>query len=67
MKCECKAPSVDEFLALRAITGWSSVERSVAAESLHNSLFHVVVYDDFQLVGMGRVVGDGAMYFYVQP
>ncbi len=33
---------------------------------MDNSLFHVAVYFEDQLVGMGRVVGDGIMYFYVQ-
>jgi len=38
----------------------------MANASLENSLFHVVVHHDSQLIAMGRVVGDGAMYFYIQ-
>lgn len=34
--------------------------------SLENSLFHVTVRSKSQLIGMGRVIGDGVMFFYVQ-
>ncbi|MCW8832226.1 MAG: GNAT family N-acetyltransferase [Colwellia sp.] len=60
------SPSVDEFLALRAKVGWQGVADNIARASLDNSLFHVVIYDDVKLVGMGRVIGDGIMYFYIQ-
>lgn len=60
------SPSVKDFLALRADVGWDSIEPQLAQISLNNSLFHVAIYDNNQLVGMGRVVGDGVMYFYVQ-
>ncbi|WP_227993435.1 GNAT family N-acetyltransferase [Shewanella sp. YLB-07] len=38
----------------------------MAQKSLNHSLFHVGICDGNQLVAMGRVVGDGAMSFYVQ-
>lgn len=60
------SPTVDEFLVLRAKVGWQGIALNLAESSLLNSLFHVVIYDKQQLVGMGRVVGDGAMYFYIQ-
>jgi len=34
--------------------------------SLVNSLFHVIIRHNSVLVAMARVVGDGAMYFYIQ-
>lgn len=34
--------------------------------SLKGTLFFVCIYDTESLIGMGRVVGDGAMYFYIQ-
>jgi ribosomal protein S18 acetylase RimI-like enzyme len=61
-----EAPSVDDFLCLRNKVGWGELELSLAEQSLSNSLFHVTIYHDNYVVGMGRVVGDGAMYFYVQ-
>ena len=60
------SPSVEAFTALRVKVGWQVIEKSSAQTSLDNSLFHVAIYDNSQLVGMGRVVGDGVMYLYIQ-
>ena len=59
-------PTVAEFLNLREAVGWQGTAVSEAETSLANSLFHVVIYDDCLLVAMGRVIGDGAMYYYIQ-
>ncbi|OUR59984.1 GNAT family N-acetyltransferase [Colwellia sp. 39_35_sub15_T18] len=59
-------PTADEFLALREKLGWQSIAVSAAEMSLTNSLFHVTIYHDVELVAMGRIVGDGVMYFYIQ-
>ena len=61
-----ETPSVEDFLILRSKVGWGDLEANLAEKSLNNSLFHVIIRHDEQLVGMGRVVGDGAMYFYIQ-
>ncbi|KGJ94611.1 GCN5-related N-acetyltransferase [Colwellia psychrerythraea] len=61
-----ESPSVEDFLILRSKVGWGNLDALLAERSLSNSLFHVAIYHDDQLVGMGRVVGDGAMYFYIQ-
>lgn len=60
------SPSVEEFADLRRHVGWGETDTDMASRSLANSLFHVVIRDQEKLIGMGRVVGDGAMYFYVQ-
>jgi len=59
-------PSTKDFLLLRAKVGWGDLDADLAEKSLNNSLFHVTIYYDQQLIGMARVVGDGAMYFYIQ-
>jgi len=61
-----ESPLVDEFLNLRNKVGWGELEFNLAQTSLNNSLFHVTVRDKSVLIGMGRIVGDGAMYFYIQ-
>jgi len=61
-----ESPSPEEFSMLRNKIGWGEVEINLAKDSLDNSLFHVTIRDNSQLIGMGRVVGDGAMYFYIQ-
>ncbi len=61
-----ESPSVEGFIALRHKIGWGETDVEMARNSLAHSLFHVVIYDESRIIGMGRVVGDGSMYFYVQ-
>ncbi len=61
---EC--PSAQEFSDLRAKVGWGETCLEMGAKSLAQSLFHVVIREGNKLIAMGRIVGDGVMYFYVQ-
>ena len=61
-------PTVEEHGALAVAVGWHDAFRweSMPA-SLAGSVCGVVAYaGDGQPVAMGRVVGDGAFYFYIQ-
>lgn len=46
--------------------GWNIPDDEAIGRALASSLFSVVAEDDGLLVGLGRVVGDGGLYFYVQ-
>jgi GNAT superfamily N-acetyltransferase len=62
-----RSPTCEEYEALCRSVGWrDDVNFAVAQTALANSLFHVVAEIDGAVVGMARVVGDGAMFFYVQ-
>lgn len=61
-----ESPSAEEFSMLRHKMGWGEIDLALADMSLAKSLFHVTIRDQCQLIAMGRVVGDGAMYFYIQ-
>lgn len=63
---ELKAPAQDEFANLRTQVKWQNPDDKTLKASIENSLFWVTVYDTDKLIGTGRVVGDGAMYFYIQ-
>ncbi len=63
---QLESPSIEEFSQLRAAIGWDAVDSEVIQLSLKNSLFHVTIRYQSELVAMGRVVGDCAMYFYIQ-
>ena len=63
---ELKAPAQDEFANLRTQVKWQNPDDKTLKASIENSLFWVIVYDTDKLIGTGRVVGDGAMYFYIQ-
>lgn len=57
---------VDEYLALRSKVGWNVLSNGQAQKALENSLIVIGAYEDGELVGMGRIVGDGAVICYIQ-
>jgi GNAT superfamily N-acetyltransferase len=59
-------PSTEGFIHIRQSVGWDNPEKSVVSNSIKNSLFWVCLYKSERLVATGRVIGDGAMYFYIQ-
>jgi len=63
---ESRKIKVDEFQQIRKTTGWVMLEDSVVERGLERDLHSVCVSDNGKLIGVGRVIGDGAMYFYIQ-
>jgi predicted GNAT family N-acyltransferase len=60
-------PTVDEYNKMRESAGWGDCKNLKAVENgLASSLFHICVRKGNKLVGMGRVIGDGSMAFYIQ-
>ena len=57
---------MDTYLSLRKAAGFRSLTRDQARKALNNSLYTLVAYKDGVAVGMGRIVGDGAVICYVQ-
>ncbi len=56
----------EDFVRLRIETGLAEIPVEHAGKALQNGLVNVsAIYQD-ELVGMGRLVGDGAMYWYLQ-
>jgi len=51
----CRAVGREEFINFDAVRA-----------SLATSLYHVVALYDEVVIGMARVVGDGALFFYIQ-
>ena len=60
-----RVASVDDFIRLRHISGLSPRAEPAVKKALPNSLFGVQVILDGIAVGMGRVVGDGALNFEI--
>jgi GNAT superfamily N-acetyltransferase len=59
--------TLEEYRALCTAVGWEQVLNFEAArEALPRSLCGVVVEYEGRAVGMGRVVGDGAIFYYLQ-
>lgn len=63
---EFVAPELAEYSRLKTNIGWGNVKADMAKTALQNSLFHVVIRHKNELIAMGRVIGDGALFFYIQ-
>ena len=61
-----KAPTVEQFLSFRQAAGWHVPSADAVEEGLRNTRYSVCVEADGEVIGMGRVLGDGVLYFYIQ-
>ncbi|HEV8192321.1 MAG TPA: GNAT family N-acetyltransferase [Ktedonobacterales bacterium] len=61
-----RLPTLEEYLALRVAVGWGDLDRAMAECGLRNSLYGVCLVEDEKVIGCARVIGDGALYYYVQ-
>ncbi|NVE00913.1 GNAT family N-acetyltransferase [Massilia sp. BJB1822] len=60
-----ETPSIDTYRALRTGSGLSAKSAEAASRGLPNTLFAVQVRCGAEVVGMGRVIGDGGTAFQV--
>ncbi|WP_308639672.1 GNAT family N-acetyltransferase [Paenibacillus silvisoli] len=62
-----RVATLTEYTELCTAVGWRDFMNFEAAEgSLAKSVFGVIVEWKGETIGMGRVVGDGSIYFYIQ-
>lgn len=62
-----RLPTVDEYNRLRRSVEWPEFSNDLVNRALSHTLFSVMaIADDGQAVGMGRVIGDNAIYFHLQ-
>lgn len=62
---EVRLPTASQWMSLRASVGWATFSEEVAAQSLAATPFCVCAFENGELIGMGRVLGDGIVSFYV--
>lgn len=58
--------SSEDFIRLRIAVGRVATPPQQAEAALRAGLYNVTAFCDGKAVGMGRLVGDGAMYWYIQ-
>lgn len=58
--------TAEDFIRLKFATGFMNRPIEQVEQALNNGLFNVVALCDGKVIGMGRLVGDGAMYWYLQ-
>jgi len=61
-----RIPAVEEYQRLREAVGLEKLDVEATEIGLRNSLFSVCVIYKGEVIGCGRVVGDGGIYFYIQ-
>jgi GNAT superfamily N-acetyltransferase len=66
MKYEERKLSLEEYRWLRESVGWWVTEPVSTKEGLENSLYSVAVVENEKIIGIGRVIGDKGLYFYIQ-
>lgn len=59
--------TLEEFKYLCTSVGWAEhMNFDVAKKSIDHTLFSITIRRKNELIGMGRIIGDGAIYYYVQ-
>ena len=58
--------SAADFLRLRESAGWGSLPEQQIEMGIKNSLFTVIAKCNGEIVGMGRIIGDGLVRCYIQ-
>jgi len=58
-------PGADDYCRLRAEAGMATRTIEAARRGLPNTLYGVSLLHEGQVVGMGRVIGDGGCFFIV--
>lgn len=58
-------PTAAQWMSLRQSVGWATFAQDAAEQSLAATPFCVCAFDGEELVGMGRVLGDGVISFYI--
>jgi ribosomal protein S18 acetylase RimI-like enzyme len=66
MKYEERNVSLEEYQWLRKSVGWGDTDTAATKEGLENSLYSAAVVENGKIIAIGRVIGDGGLYFYIQ-
>ena len=61
-----RPPNAIEFIKLRAETDWGTPSPIKVERALSHSPWGIVAFDQDQLIGMARCVGDGVLILYLQ-
>ena len=64
-RIEFTKPTPAQWMALRESVGWASFPEDIVLKSLDATPFCVCAFDGDDLIGMGRVLGDGVFTFYI--
>ena len=58
--------NINEFNLLYDSVGWGAYDKTISKRALDNTFYSVSVYDDNNIVGYGRLIGDTICFIYIQ-
>ena len=57
--------NVEEYNYLFDIVGWGSYPKEISEKALSNNIYSVSIYDNDNIIGYGRLIGDGIIFLYI--
>ena len=57
-----KIPTVEEYNYLYEKVGWGKRKNKIVEEALKNTLYAVCVYDNEEIIGSARIIGDKTIF-----
>ncbi len=57
--------NVDEFNLLYDSVGWGAYDKSISQRALDNTFYSVSIYEDKNIIGYGRLIGDTICFMYI--
>lgn len=57
--------NVKEFNELYDAVGWGSYDDSISTKALQNTFYSVSIYDNDNIIGYGRIIGDSIVFLYI--
>ena len=61
-----KLPTVEEYNNLTNAVYWGKRDEKIVEEALKNSIYCICAYEEKELVGFGRIIGDKTIFLYLQ-
>lgn len=65
MKILENVENVEEYNYLFDIVGWGSYPKEISKKALSNNIYSVSIYDNDNIIGYGRLIGDGIIFLYI--
>ncbi|MHC1723831.1 MAG: GNAT family N-acetyltransferase [Aminipila sp.] len=65
MKLIYEKPKAEDYISLRIRSGMGNKDLERSRKAIANSLFTVSIYDEDNLIGFGRIVGDQGITYVV--
>ena len=60
-----EVPTTAEYREFRAQAGWGAIDEEIARQTISAACYTVTLRRQGKLIGLARVMGDGALYFFL--